>query len=170
MKVRLTTACLTILIPLVLLGCGGRDQPEPPGEESSRLPAPQEQAEWRAAEADDIYATVFRYRFQDELPELLDEETFYIAVDDNDPSDRLLELLSHEMPVVEKMSDWSDPPGTGIRMGLWRLTWKSDEELTVCWARRIGKCVFNQECRVVLGAEGWNVADVHPTSIGMLAR
>jgi len=170
MRIRLAVGCLTILAPLILLGCGGTAKREPPREESSRLPTPQEEAEWRAAQADDIYTAVFRYRFQDEFPDVLDEETFYIAVDDNDPSERLLELLSDEMPVVEKMSDWGDPPGTGTRMGLWRLAWKSNEEVTVEWGTRIGRCVFNTECRVVLGADGWRVADVRTTSAAMLAR
>jgi hypothetical protein len=151
MKVRLTVGCLAILTPLILLGCAST-------------------AEWRAAQADDIYAAVFRYRFQDEFPDVLDEETFYISVNDKDPSDRLLELLSDEMPVVKKASDWDDSPDTGVRIGIGRLTWMSNEDVTVNWGTREGRCVFNNQCRLVLGADGWRVSDVRAIAAAMMAH
>lgn len=175
---RLSGKCLAMLIVLVPLGCGTAEQ-GPPQEgqgrppattgESPRLPQPEQEAEWRAAQADDIYAAVFRHRFEDEFPDAVDEETFYLAVDQEDPSDRLLELLSGEMGVVKKMSDWSDPPGTGKRMGIWSLTWRTNDEVTVEWATREGRCVFSQQCRVVLGSDGWEVADVRAIAAALQA-
>lgn len=120
---------------------------------------------WRTAQKNDIYATVFRYWSEHESPRSLSKKTadMYISVDGKDPDEELLRYLRVSTLAIKKDSEWTNPPGAGVRIGLGNLTWDGCSAVTVSVVdNSTWNYIAGQQYRVLRRGSVWEVASVTP--------
>ena len=90
----------------------------------------------RAAQSDDIYEAVIRYRAVHEFPK---SKTFFVCIDGEDPRPELLRRFTTGGVTVRKWSDARGPERRGPPLALFGIKWISDSEVEVC-----SQSIFNQ--------------------------
>ncbi len=86
---------------------------------------------WQYAQEDDIYAAVFRYRFERGFSKAQQSQTFYLEVAGKDPDARLMRQLRGNRPAVKKSSAWRHDSRAGCAMRILYLGWISNHEAAV---------------------------------------
>ena len=120
-------------------------------------PSPAERAAWRATQADEIREVVLRYGLEQYGPyvygeqwrkELLPECTFFLDIEEKDPSDQFLNRFAGERPLLRKRSEWKSYlatgqtdrfPGQTAGLSVLPLQWETDTKVKVRFGAILGK-------------------------------
>jgi len=116
---------------------------------------------WRAAQKNDIYATAVRHWSEHKAPRSLGRRPVYISVDGKDPDEQLMRYLRGSIPAFRKASEWTNPPGTGVGIGVCNLTWVGCSAATVSVVDTYTwNFVAGEHYRVLRRGGRWEVSSV----------